>query len=68
MISFTIEGATTPNKTTMRRNWLNYTKENLLLEMRKHDWNKDIPDVQACWNDLENKLTGNPPNTPPGMY
>jgi hypothetical protein len=42
--------------TTIKRNWIHYNKEQLIVNLRCIDWTIKSEDVQGCWNEIENKL------------
>ena len=42
--------------TTIKRNWTQYNKEQLIINLRSIDWTIKSDDVQGCWNEIENKL------------
>ena len=43
-------------KTITRRNWRNYSKNELCLKLSGVDWSNNANCVQEMWNDFENKL------------
>jgi len=43
-------------RTILKRNWSRYSKDLLLEELEKVDWNIDSTQVQAFTNKLEQKL------------
>ncbi len=43
-------------RTILKRNWSRYSKDLLLEELEKVDWNIDCTQVQAFTNKLEQKL------------
>jgi hypothetical protein len=47
---------TTEKKTLLKRNWKSYSKEVLICELQKVDWNIDCILVQDINNELEQKL------------
>ena len=57
LLTFTIEGNVNKPSISHKRNWIKYSKANLITEINKHTWNNDITTVQDLWNDYENKLS-----------
>ena len=56
LITFTLKGHTPEPKITMKRSWLSYSKEALLNELAKINFEVDTSNVQSLWNTLENHL------------
>ncbi len=56
VIVFILEGIINKPTTTYRRDWRLYTKEGLLNELRKQNWDEEITTVQQMWNKFEDQL------------
>ena len=56
LIMFSINTGSQKPKQEIRRNWQNYSKEKLLLELSLVDFGDWFVDVQSCWNVFENNV------------
>lgn len=56
IVSFNLNEQIPKPKLLLRRNWQFYSKEKLLAELSKVDFNCDTFDVQSYWNQLELKI------------
>ena len=54
LITFNIKATTLPPKTTLRRNWSNYTKDKLLNALAGEQFEIETAHVQDTWNIFEN--------------
>ena len=55
---FTLNETLDKPKESLRRDWHRYTKELLLNEFSKIEFDLEIKDVQSLWNNIENHLIG----------
>ena len=56
MVTFEITATKSTQKLSINRNWKNYNKLNLCVELGKVDWQLRSDSVQDCWNEFESKL------------
>ena len=56
LITFETKSSKSNTEQIFKRNWKNYSKELLCLELSKIVWNLEFDDVQSCWNCFESVL------------
>ena len=56
LISFEIASSKMMKNEIRKRNWKTYSKEKLIENLSKVDWNIEFDDVQSFWNCFESKL------------
>ena len=56
LVSFTVSVCQQGQQTVIKRNWRNYSKEQLVTELSLVDFGDSFADVQSCWNSFENNL------------
>ena len=56
LILITMNHFQDPATVTYRRNWLNYTKESLVIKLSNQNWKIVNDNVQGYWNSFVSKL------------
>ena len=53
LVFLTIDETKIEAEKSIRRDWRNYTKDKLINEISKYDWNKSFETIQDMWNVME---------------
>ena len=56
LVTFTLNGLPPPSKITFKRSWLKYSKDVLLNELKKINFETGADSVQSIWDNIENHL------------